>query len=234
MDTIAETTVDGTTVKLVRERAPPDKDATYMYRVQRPGNTNIVTPIYGDIDQAKSEYRAVVQSYKENGVPGNSGGGMDGGESSGNFATGFSNKVNSVVKGSGGDSGSGKIQQFATSFSTKVNETVKGSGGSTDSDADDAGGGLGALFGGGMDSDDGDGPMLPGFGGGMDADDSDGGPMLPGMNGGDSEGGPMMPDFGRMDGDGDGDGGPQLAGFGMWDDADNDDDGDNDYNFPGF
>ena len=43
-----------------------------------------------------------------------------------------------------------------------------------------------------------------------------------------------MPAFGEMDGDNDGEGGPELAGFGLWDDPDNDDDGDTDYNFPGF
>jgi len=119
----------------------------------------------------------------------------------------------------------GRLQQFATSFSSKVNETVEGA--SEDGEADNTG--LGFLTG-GMD-DDSDGPILPGME--MDGSEDDGGPMLPGFGGNDQDA-PMLPNMGMKDESEGSDSGPQLAGFGMWDDPDNDDDGENDYNFPGF
>jgi len=241
METLESTTVDGVEIRLVRQRATEDYGTTYYYRIQRDGNPNIVDPIEADLDQAKREYRAVVKTYKEKGVP-ESAKSTSGTESTGNFATGFSRKVNAVFKGSNDNDTEktetfkgkpSKVQQFATSFSNKVNETVKGSGESSENESEDTSG-FGALFGGGMDSDENSGPMLPGFGMQETDDDEDGGgPMLPGFGGGNQDGGPMLQGMEPSD-DEEETAGPMVPGFGMWDDPDNDDDGENDYNFPGF
>lgn len=249
--TIRQTTVDGRTVKFTKEPAP-DRGAEHLYRVVDGQNRNIVDPVT-DKNQGARNYFAVVEQYEERGAPGTEKreewreNNLQGVEttsettksSDGNFATGFSRKVNEFVKGGSksndDNGGGGGFQEFATSFAEGVNQTVAGSSESSDESEEDAGGQdpLGMLLGGGQQSDDddeSDGPQLAFMGGGMGGG-GDNQPYLPGFGMGpqddddeDSSQGPQMPMFGGAMGGENGGNQPYLPGFGMGPQQDSEDD----------